>query len=908
MRTIRKRGDGRSGGLADRSHPFLWDIAHLLVSEESPDAVLQAVADALADLVPHDTLTVFQVETALGVLKPVLCRDAYAAEIMAMDPIPIGEGITGSAVESGRPQLVNDAHRDPRAVQIPGTPDEPESMVVIPLVARGERKGCLSLYRLGEGNRFSDEEFNLAIRFGELAALAIDNANTRSRLETQVVTDPLTELYNHGYFHQRLREELQRANRQRSAVGLVLFDIDDFKRVNDCYGHGVGDQLLRGVASVVRETCRGEDVMCRTGGDEFAVILPGSEEHGTVALAERLREAVAGTTFPVAGKITVSLGVALGPTHASSARDLFACADLAMLEAKSSGKDRVSLYDRSNGLAAEGISRPTRGEVRSVAHMKMLQSLAAKLNRLNDIEEIGAVILDDLRGLIDYHNCRIHLMTEDGKTLEPVTFRGELLEYQGETYDALVSEVGEGITGYVAETGRSLYLPDASKFEKAVQIPGTPEVDESILAVPLRHGDRVTGTVVLSKLGIDQFDQDDMRLLEVLASNAAVALENARLLHVERESADTNRALLEMLAALTRARDTRAVLEEALGRVRPLLGCSEVAAWVRDRATGSYVPVTQRGVSPDQAERWAEMVIPPAVGDPLVLSTEEPFILPREIVADIPPRYQLHPDQPRAVLVAPVRWEPDGFGSIVAFAPTESATFGPRQLRLAKGIADICSLALGNANSYQELERSYLATIEALANALEAQDSYTHNHARALAEMALAVGTELGFEDQGLKTLELAALFHDIGKIGIPSEIIRKPGPLSPDERHEINRHPEIGERILAPVPFLQHLAPIIRACHERWDGNGYPDGLAGEDIPVEARIVFVCDAYHAMTTDRPYRRALDEREAIRRLKVAGGTQFDRRVVETFVRLQAAGLLPGAAPHAHRRTSEASAL
>jgi HD-GYP domain-containing protein (c-di-GMP phosphodiesterase class II) len=174
--------------------------------------------------------------------------------------------------------------------------------------------------------------------------------------------------------------------------------------------------------------------------------------------------------------------------------------------------------------------------------------------------------------------------------------------------------------------------------------------------------------------------------------------------------------------------------------------------------------------------------------------------------------------------------------------------------------------------------------------------------------MALAVGTELGFDDQGLKTLELAALFHDIGKIGIPSEIIRKPGPLSPDERHEINRHPEIGERILAPVPFLQHLAPIIRACHERWDGNGYPDGLAGEDIPVEARIVFVCDAYHAMTTDRPYRRALEEREAIRRLKVAGGTQFDRHVVETFVRLQAAGLLPGAAPHAHRRTTEASAL
>src|SRR3990170_6367577 len=136
------------------------------------------------------------------------------------------------------------------------------------------------------------------------------------------------------------------------------------------------------------------------------------------------------------------------------------------------------------------------------------------------------------------------------------------------SYDNLLSHVGEGITGHVAETGRSLYLPDAEKFEGAITIPGTADIDESILAVPLRYSDRVTGTIVLSKLGIDQFDQDDMRLLEVLASTAAVALENARLLQEERESADTNRALLEMLAALTRARDTRAVLEEALGRVR----------------------------------------------------------------------------------------------------------------------------------------------------------------------------------------------------------------------------------------------------------------------------------------------------------------------------------------------------
>jgi HD-GYP domain-containing protein (c-di-GMP phosphodiesterase class II) len=271
-----------------------------------------------------------------------------------------------------------------------------------------------------------------------------------------------------------------------------------------------------------------------------------------------------------------------------------------------------------------------------------------------------------------------------------------------------------------------------------------------------------------------------------------------------------------------------------------------------------------------------------------LLSIEQPFVLPKEVVAEVPERYRLV-SEIRAVLVAPMRWEPDGLGAVVVGAKDAHWTFSERDLRLARGIADITSLALGNAARFDQLEQAYVSTVEALANALEAQDEYTGDHARALAEMTMAVGAELGLEGEALKTLELAALFHDIGKIGVPSEIIRKPGPLTSAERREMNRHPEIGEQILAPVPFLQHIRPIVRACHERWDGNGYPDGLAGERIPDEARIVFVCDAFHAMTSDRPYRQALPVKEAVRRLRLASGTQFDPRVVTAFIRVLEAG-------------------
>jgi HD-GYP domain-containing protein (c-di-GMP phosphodiesterase class II) len=140
-----------------------------------------------------------------------------------------------------------------------------------------------------------------------------------------------------------------------------------------------------------------------------------------------------------------------------------------------------------------------------------------------------------------------------------------------------------------------------------------------------------------------------------------------------------------------------------------------------------------------------------------------------------------------------------------------------------------------------------------------------------------------------MKRLEFGALFHDIGKIGIPSEILRKPGPLTDEEFEIVKEHPELGEKILAPIDRLSDVRPIVRACHERWDGLGYPDGKAGTDIPLEARIVLVCDAYHAMVTDRPYRRRLDPAVAVSRLVDAAGSQFDPKVVDTFVRLYDAG-------------------
>ncbi|HEX9123280.1 MAG TPA: ATP-binding protein [Actinomycetota bacterium] len=340
-------------------------------------------------------------------------------------------------------------------------------------------------------------------------------------------------------------------------------------------------------------------------------------------------------------------------------------------------------------------------ELRSVAQLRMLHSLAARLNRLNDVNEIGDAVTAELKTLIDYHNCRIYLLADDAVTLEPIVFRGELTEYEGETYEELVAKVGEGITGHVAETGESFYTPNALEVDFAVQIEGTSEVVESILAVPLLYGDRVTGVVVLSNLGYDEFDEQDMQLLEVLASHAAVAFENARLFQKEREAAETSSALLRLSQVLTGVHDVSAVLARAVAEVPELLPAGRVAAYVRDPETGAFAMTHAEGLS---IESTADVAIDADTAARFLESLDEPFVLPLETVAQVPARYRFG-EEPRAVLVAPLRWEPDGFAALAVLAPDERTTFTDRDLRLARGIADITSLALGSARRFHELER-----------------------------------------------------------------------------------------------------------------------------------------------------------------------------------------------------------
>ena len=265
------------------------------------------------------------------------------------------------------------------------------------------------------------------------------------------------------------------------------------------------------------------------------------------------------------------------------------------------------------------------------------------------------------------------------------------------------------------------------------------------------------------------------------------------------------------------------------------------------------------------------------------LRDRRPVLVP-DVTAD--PEYVAPPETSvvRAELVVPL-WVGEELWGAINCEDATAGAFDEEDLLLLQTVADQVGAAMRSAQLYQRLEQAYLGTAEALAAALEAKDAYTAAHARSIVEQAEAVGRLLGMSEDALRDLRFAAIFHDIGKIAVPESILNKPGPLNGEERRMMEQHTVVGEQILAPVEFLKNVRRLVRHEHERWDGRGYPDGLAGAAIPLGARIILACDAFHAMTSDRPYRRAMSVAQAIAELRRHAGTQFDPDVVDALLQL-----------------------
>jgi len=237
------------------------------------------------------------------------------------------------------------------------------------------------------------------------------------------------------------------------------------------------------------------------------------------------------------------------------------------------------------------------------------------------------------------------------------------------------------------------------------------------------------------------------------------------------------------------------------------------------------------------------------------------------------------------LLCAPMLYQDRLVGVLTVAGKSRGGSFAEDELLIISNLASQTAVALENERLNKSAEETYLETISALATAVEARDPYSRGHSDRVSQYAVKIAQKMNLGTDMMHDLENCGELHDVGKIGISDSILKKPGPLSPDEWEMMRRHPIIGEGIVKPVHSFSRLCSIIRHHHEWLDGSGYPDGLKGDDIPLGAKILAVVDSFDAMTTDRPYRKALSLEEAKQELKKYIDIRYDRKVVESFLEI-----------------------
>ncbi len=348
-------------------------------------------------------------------------------------------------------------------------------------------------------------------------------------------------------------------------------------------------------------------------------------------------------------------------------------------------------------------------------------------------------------------------------------------------------------------------------------------------------------------------------------------------------------SLLEIGVELAGSLDLNRVLELALDRAEKLCRAETSSIWQLDEASSElYFRVVRGRVAGDIRNQRVKL------GEGIVGRVAQGG--DGEIVNDVraDPRWRgdlASAFRTRAILAVPLRARGRRVGVLQMLNPIEKDCFDLDDLQRMRLFAAPLGPAIDNARLYTALKSLYLDTVTALAEAVEKRDPYTGGHVRRVVLYSVLLGHEMGLAYEDLDRLRIASTLHDVGKIAVPDEVLRKPAPLDDDEYSIMKRHTIDGAEILSRIPELRDVLPGVRSHHERLDGRGYPDGLREDEIPLNARIIAVADTYDAMTSTRPYRKALAHDVAVAEIRRSAGSQFCPRVVAAFESLVESGEL-----------------
>lgn len=589
---------------------LLNNISRNTISTLNPEEMLANIAEQLEQGLTFDHMGIAIFDYAS---KEVVVQAEAGRRRGALNRrLVLGESLVGRVGRTGRMSVAaNFAEED----DVNAVLDDSASGAALPILYAEQLLGVLYV-ETATPTSFSEEDLLLLHTLADLIAGALHNALAFQKAQEQAITDGLTGVKTHRFFMDALSVEWKRSTRTGRAFTLLLIDVDRFKSVNDFQGHLEGDLVLKRLGQIFEQGCRSTDVVARYGGDEFVILMPGTDAEQGLRLAHRLRASVLADRLLQEKKTTASFGLAAFPLHGSTPQELIQIADASMYVSKHQGGNAVS-------------------------------------------------------------------------------------------------------------TANELDVTEAQQWKR--------DVLEAYLGVTLKR---------LFSTGPEAFQDIRQRLEQLWQS----------------------------------------------------LATTGATAGISSSDSGDRLPETPGALRPPCA--------------------------------------------------------------------------------------------------------AVIETITTLALAVDAKDPFTQGHSKKVADHAVLLATELGLAEEEVEAVRLGALLHDVGKVGVPTAILTKNGPLDPAEWEAMKEHARLGDRLLEPLPSVAHVRRMVRHHHEMFDGSGYPDGLAGQDIPLGARIVAIADAYDTITSDRSYNKARPPEEALAELTRCGGAQFDPELVQLFIRVSE-GHLDGSPILAH---------
>lgn len=658
-------------------------------------------------------------------------------------------------------------------------------------------------------------------------------------LERKTEIDSKTGLFNAEYFNRALQSELARAHRFERPLTVVMADLDLLRNINNTYGHLAGDEVLIGVAKILSSSLREYDVVSRFGGEEYAVLLPETTPEEAYPRIEAIREIIESTDFMIPTsvtpiKATMSFGIAGRESFGQAANDIIHNADTALYHAKLKGRNGVFIYS-SEGFVGffEHKSDPeVRSKSKSFVEDAKQENRAFNppVNQSQSVEvsppaesksEEKAAATRPRRHW--YVNGYIVSVVVVSVALFSVIFR----------YPANMDWVGLGFFALLVLLTEWLSI-DIYVRDNAVSTSAAPILAGTLLFGPIGAA---TLAVVFSSVALFKHKSPISRFF-FNASN-------------------------QLIAGILCTAVVWLVGE----------GFADLRSWVQfllSLLSAGIIYLSTTGL------------IAIGIGLDYELSTREVWI---ERFSWLAPYYLGMGLLAYALIYG---YNISGWtGTTIVLVPLLLLRLSQKQYidRTKAIVHELRENNLVLEQNTREITKLNDALLDTLSVVIDLRDPFVLGHSRQVTHYSVLIARQMRLSSEQIERIRKASLLHDIGKLGISDSILLKPGYLTKEEYSIIKQHAVLGANILESSHSLRSLIPIVRHHHERYDGSGYPDGLIGSDIPIEARIVALADAVEAMASDRPYRKGRNRDEILGEIQKNAGTQFDPQVVKAFVEI-----------------------